>query len=723
MFWLNKRIKLTILFICGTLGIILLGLFLINRLYYRSDPPPFVGEINLAGLQDTTIISLAGGKTYQIAAHSNEDMYFAAGYLAARDDLFHLTIMSAAGRGELTHVFGETAALADQYARYLKLPVIAEKAIVYLNRELKNVIDRYCAGINVGIKEYHSSFPVDFRTRGIVPKPWETRDVVGAFLLVNSNRSENVFLELLAESINSYYGQEKLGQMINEFENGTFTISDRQLAEPEELLLMQRVFFELTGLSMANTTTINWAISGKNTQSGRPLLVAARNSGISHYGTWKTMTLNNKTTEISGVFLAGFPFPFTGTNGSIAWSIFPTESLRESLPSQMSRTDSESSGLKGWQSTQEEESFALACASTLNGLWDAVNAENLSALLTAIGNVRVLDSRYVVTDAENNIGLLDNTTNIINPENGNIIGEIRAVDKIMAQSKDMFQNSFSGQTTRIQTKLDAHQILTPKILEALIWDPVSPYAQTVTEHLMKSLLPWDELTLKQRKIVKLLDDWSGDESSESQAALIFEMTLLKLAENIFRDEMDLISKDLYRIFLGLPIVVHKAVYAALMSQAFSWYDDVRTIGYKELKEEVVQTAFADAIAEIEQRVGRNPQTWSWGAVHRSSGMQTIDSRGKRRKGFWGGDKTIPLDGSWTTIVRSPYNLAEPFTSIEQAAYQCMLDLGEPEEPMRIIAVTRPGRNDDDSNNINTQEKLAGPQSTTIKNELILVPAG
>jgi hypothetical protein len=53
----------------------------------------------------------------------------------------------------------------------------------------------------------------------------------------------------------------------------------------------------------------------------------------------------------------------------------------------------------------------------------------------------------------------------------------------------------------------------------------------------------------------------------------------------------------------------------------------------------------------------------------------------------------------------------------------MLDLGEPEEPMRIIAITRPGKNDDDSNNINTQEKLAGPQSTTIKNELILVPAG
>ena len=87
--------------------------------------------------------------------------------------------------------------------------------------------------------------------------------------------------------------------------------------EPEELLLMQQVFCELTGLSMANTTTINWAISGKNTQSGKPLLVASRSSAISHYGTWKTMAMNNRTSEISGVFLAGIPFPFTGTQDSV----------------------------------------------------------------------------------------------------------------------------------------------------------------------------------------------------------------------------------------------------------------------------------------------------------------------------------------------------------------------------------------------------------------------
>ncbi len=722
MIWFNKQIKPKALFISAVLSIILLEAALISRLYYRSDPFSSEGVINLTGLQDTTIVSLAGTNTYQITANSNGDLYFAAGYLAARDDLFHLMIMAAAARGELTRIFGEIAIPADQYVRYIQLPIIAEKTVVYLNRILKNEIDRYCAGINAGIEEYQGSFPVDFRTRGIVPKPWETRDVVGAFLLVNSNRSETVFLELLAASINNYYGQEKLGEMIKGLENGTFTSSKGQLAEPEELLLMQQVFCELTGLSMANTTTINWAISGKNTQSGKPLLVASRSSAISHYGTWKTMTMNNRTSEISGVFLAGIPFPFTGTNGSIAWSVFPIQSSGESLLSQVSTTESNSSGLKEPRGSQKEDAVALACASTLNGLWSAVNAENLSDFIAAIAAVRTTDSRYIVADTENNIGLLANTTNLINPKNGNIIGELRAVDKSMEQSTtNMLPHPVSSQTARIQLMLDAYETLTPEVIETLIHDPVSPYARTVTEHLVNSLMPWDDLTPGQRKAVQLLDDWSGDESSESQAALVFEATLLKLTEKIFRDEMDLIGEGLYRVFLGLPSVVLKAVYVALTSRTYSWIDDVRTIDRKESKEEVIQAAFTDAIAEIELRVGINPHTWSWGSVHRSSIVESGDPRGIRRKGFWGGDKTIPANGSWTTILRSPYNLAEPFTLVEQSTYQCLLNLGEPEGLMKIITITGTGMIDKNGGNKNKRENLAKSLST-LRNKLTLLPA-
>jgi hypothetical protein len=327
----------------------------------------------------------------------------------------------------------------------------------------------------------------------------------------------------------------------------------------------------------------------------------------------------------------------------------------------------------------------------------------------------------VLADTGNNIGLIDNTTDLINPENGNIVGEIRALDKIMSRSSGMPPNSMGGQTARIQSKLDSSETITIETIETLLHDPVSTYAQEVTEHLVKTLLLWDELPLRQRETANLLDTWPGNESSESQAALVFEMFLLKFAERTFRDEIDLINEDLYRIFLGLPTVVHKTVYAALTSQTFSWYDDVRTIDHKESKEEIIQAAFRDAIAEIEQRVGINPYTWSWGSVHRSSRMPTAGSREIWRKKSRGKDDKIPVDGSWTTTLRSPYFLAEPFTLIDQATYHCLLDLGEPEGLVRITENTGTGRSDNDSAPTRKYEKFIKPQNE-LKNKLTLVPA-
>jgi acyl-homoserine lactone acylase PvdQ len=709
------------LFISGALVVILLEIALINSLYYRSDSFSPVGEVGLASLQDTTYVFSAGMDTYEITANSKEDMYFASGYLAARDDLFHLTIMSAAARGELTRIFGETAAPADLYVRYLQIPDIAEKTVIYLNRELKGEIDNYCAGINAGIEEYKGSFPADFRTRGIVPKLWEIRDAVGAFLLVNSRISENIFLELLAESINNYYGQEKLREMVLQgAENRSFSNLGRHLAEPKDLLMMQQAFYELTGFSMANTTTINWVVSGEKTKSGKPLLIASRSSEIGHYGRWKTMTAENRTSRITGVFLAGFPLPFTGTNGSVAWSMSPTGYSRDNLLSQLLRTGRGSESLKERNGSQEEEFLALACAGTLNGLWSAANAGNLSEFLAASSNTRMVDSRYVLADTGNNIALVDNTTDLINPENGNIVGEIRALDKIMPRSIGMPSNSIGGQTARIQSKLDSSETITIETIEKLLHDPISTYAQEVAEHLVKTLLSWDELPPRQHETANLLDTWSGNESSESQAALIFEMFLLKFAERTFSDEMNLINEDLFRIFLGLPTVVYKTVYTALTSQTFSWYDDVSTIDRKESKEEIIQAAFRDAIAEIEQRVGINPYTWSWGSVHRSSRIPTAGSREIWRKKSQGRDNKISVDGSWTTTVRSPYFLTEPFTLIDQATYYCLLDLGESEGLMRITENTGTGRSDIDSVPTRKYEKFVKPQNE-LKNKLMLVP--
>jgi penicillin amidase len=46
-----------------------------------------------------------------------------------------------------------------------------------------------------------------------------------------------------------------------------------------------------------------------------------------------------------------------------------------------------------------------------------------------------------------------------------------------------------------------------------------------------------------------------------------------------------------------------------------WWDDVKTNGHSETREEIVTRAFRNAISVLEQRFGGNVDRWTWGRLH------------------------------------------------------------------------------------------------------------
>lgn len=108
-----------------------------------------------------------------------------------------------------------------------------------------------------------------------------------------------------------------------------------------------------------------------------------------------------------------------------------------------------------------------------------------------------------------------------------------------------------------------------------------------------------------------------------------------------------------------------------------WWDDVRTAGRKETRDDILRLAMKDADTELRHRLGGDPAAWKWGDLHRlrltnqtfgKSGIGPIEwlfNRGPLRLG--GGDSLVDATGSnaqtgygvdWVPSMRMIVDLAD-----------------------------------------------------------------
>ena len=119
------------------------------------------------------------------------DLYFAWGFVTARDRLWQLEHTRRAASGELWEWFGNRALTADGGAQLFRL---RERAARIWERErtdpaIREALERYAAGINAWIERCRRGsepWPVEFRRLGRLPEAW---------------RPENAYLVLLAQGL------------------------------------------------------------------------------------------------------------------------------------------------------------------------------------------------------------------------------------------------------------------------------------------------------------------------------------------------------------------------------------------------------------------------------------------------------------------------------------------------------------------------------------------
>lgn len=116
-----------------------------------------------------------------IYARNQKDLFFAQGYLAAKDRLFQFEIWRRQATGTVAEILGERELDRDIGTRLFKFRGDMDEEMGYYHEDGVEIITQYTAGVNAYIEKAlqdPDQLPVTFKALGILPQPWTPEVVI-----------------------------------------------------------------------------------------------------------------------------------------------------------------------------------------------------------------------------------------------------------------------------------------------------------------------------------------------------------------------------------------------------------------------------------------------------------------------------------------------------------------------------------------------------------------
>ena len=265
-----------------------------------------------------------------IFATSTKDALFAQGYVVASNRLFQMDFITRAASSKLSEIMGDKTVQFDLKRHTSGLEKVAEEtAQAWEKTEHIGLLNSYVAGVNEYIKTLSpKDYPIEYKLLDYEVEPWsikKTALVVKYMADVLANNCNDL------ESTNTLalLGKETFDLVYNEAEDGGYPVIplEKKYSVPDINKINQNnvpVVHDVYKHSFYDGYTKgvgsnNWAISGKNTLSGNPILCNDPHLSLSLPSIWIEAQLITPAYNAYGVSFPGFPGIIIGFNEHIAW--------------------------------------------------------------------------------------------------------------------------------------------------------------------------------------------------------------------------------------------------------------------------------------------------------------------------------------------------------------------------------------------------------------------
>ncbi|MCU0846135.1 MAG: penicillin acylase family protein, partial [Spirochaetes bacterium] len=236
----------------------------------KSRIPSLDGALTAEGLSGPVRIATDRYGIPHIEAKTREDLYFALGYVHARDRLFQMEFLKRIARGRLSELTGDKGLAIDRFVRTLQLGRRAAELEPRLDDEIRKYGIRYIDGINFNIQS-RGNLPVEFTLMGFSPEKWTVSDLLTLVHLMVWDMHYNFKSELIYHEIRARLGDAMATELLPYRPADEPSIAGFALAgvDPDIYKSVMEIPDTLGFRSASN----NWVVSGAITRSGKPILV------------------------------------------------------------------------------------------------------------------------------------------------------------------------------------------------------------------------------------------------------------------------------------------------------------------------------------------------------------------------------------------------------------------------------------------------------------------
>ena len=161
---------------------------------------------------------------------------------------------------------------------------------------------------------------------------------------------------------------------------------------------------------------------------------------------------------------------------------------------------------------------------------------------------------------------------------------------------------------RIVELLDEKNDFTKKDVSKMIYDVKSSTVSEISKGLLKSVEK-SKGTASERKAFSIIENWDGNYLKTSVGPTIFNRFLYEFLKETYNDELG----DSFQLFINsqlqdqvLPLQVNR--------EKSVWWDNISSKDKIETRTDIVNLAFKNAIAFLQNQLGENIEDWTWNRV-------------------------------------------------------------------------------------------------------------
>ena len=289
-------------------------------------------NLKLKGLEDRVQVVYDERHVPHVFADNAHDLYFAQGYLTARDRLWQMEIMTMNAAGRLSEIIGPSMLESDRFFRRIGMVTSAEanRDAMLSDSETALAAEAYVEGVNAFIKTLNrSTLPLEYKLLDYRPEPWTVLKSALLFMYMawdltgyNDEVAMTRSLEALGEKeLDGLYPYHPpfLEPIIPKGTSWPFR--PELPRKPSKSFVPERNELFAHEPTRYRVGSNNWAISGERTKSGYPILCGDPHLGLNLPSIWYEIQLVSEDVNVYGVSLPGSPSVIIGFNEDVAWSM------------------------------------------------------------------------------------------------------------------------------------------------------------------------------------------------------------------------------------------------------------------------------------------------------------------------------------------------------------------------------------------------------------------